>query len=329
MVRASFEVFARNVYEIGKPVFDTLRGWWEDAVAWADWAWTQIVDGTIWMGDLVINAFKVAAAGATYAFQGLPDAVGALAVGAANAVIDAVNWMIDKALTGINALTDAANAALGAVGLDPVLTTIDPAAFRIDAVDNPYVARDGARRAALTAQIRGIVGGSPLSEFFDDVRTGRSNSPSRPTSGGRGGNRHGRRRAAQHGRRGGRGSGCRGQRMGSGERGAGNLRDRGHELGRQHWHGDHLGLPGRGRGRRHLCPDGKVDVRELVTSIIADMAKIGAQRFVFGPLASALGGIFAGFATVLSASVAGTLPPGRLQLGSIILAAGCRGLRVS
>ena len=33
-----------------------------------------------------------------YAFQGVPDAVGALAVGAANAVIDAVNWMIEKAL---------------------------------------------------------------------------------------------------------------------------------------------------------------------------------------------------------------------------------------
>ncbi len=171
VARASFEVFAKNVYEIGKPVFDTLRGWWEDAVAWADWAWTKIVDGTIWMGDLVINAFKVAAAGATNAFQGLPDAVGALAVGAANAVIDAVNWMIDKALAGINALTEAANAALSAVGLDPVLTTIDPAAFRIEAVDNPYAARDGARRAVLAAQIRGIVSGSPLSEFFDDVRT--------------------------------------------------------------------------------------------------------------------------------------------------------------
>ena len=33
----------------------------------------------------------------------------ALAVGAANAVIDAVNWMIEKALAGINALAEAAN----------------------------------------------------------------------------------------------------------------------------------------------------------------------------------------------------------------------------
>lgn len=142
------------------------------------------------MGDLVINAFKVAAAGATYAFQGVPDAVGALAVGAANAVIDALNWMIEKALAGINALAEAANAALEAGGLDPALSTLDPATFRIDSVANPYAARDAERRAALAAQIRGIVSGSPLSEYFDDVRDRAlqiSITPDDPAEGGAGG----------------------------------------------------------------------------------------------------------------------------------------------
>lgn len=78
--------------------------------------------------------------------------------------------LLQAALAGINALAEAANAALEAVGLDPALSTLDPATFRIDSVANPHAARDAERRAALAAQIRGIVSGSPLSEYFNDVR---------------------------------------------------------------------------------------------------------------------------------------------------------------
>lgn len=35
---------------------------------------------------------------------------------------------------------------------------------------------------------------------------------------------------------------------------------------------------------------GKFDIRELITSIIADFAKLGARKFIFGPLSDALGG---------------------------------------
>ena len=50
---------------------------------------------------------------------------------------------------------------------------------------------------------------------------------------------------------------------------------------------------------------GKLNVRDLVTSIIADLAKLAARRFILGPIANALGGILgrAGgvFASVLHA----------------------------
>ena len=36
---------------------------------------------------------------------------------------------------------------------------------------------------------------------------------------------------------------------------------------------------------------GELNVRDLVTSLIADLAKLGARRFILGPLSSALGGI--------------------------------------
>jgi len=36
---------------------------------------------------------------------------------------------------------------------------------------------------------------------------------------------------------------------------------------------------------------GKLDFRSLVTSILADMAKLSARRFILGPLANALSGV--------------------------------------
>lgn len=54
--------------------------------------------------------------------------------------------------------------------------------------------------------------------------------------------------------------------------------------------------------------NGKASMRDLATSVIADFAKIGARRFLLGPLAGALGGLTAGlggggsiFASVLHA----------------------------
>lgn len=65
--------------------------------------------------------------------------------------------------------------------------------------------------------------------------------------------------------------------------------------------------------------NGKASMRDLATSVIADFAKIGARRFLLGPLAGALGGLTAGlgggssiFASVLHAGgMVGTGGTGR------------------
>ena len=62
---------------------------------------------------------------------------------------------------------------------------------------------------------------------------------------------------------------------------------------------------------------GKLNVRDLVTSLIADLAKLGARRFILGPLSNALGGILgrAGgtFANVLHAGgMVGAPAPARM-----------------
>ncbi len=62
---------------------------------------------------------------------------------------------------------------------------------------------------------------------------------------------------------------------------------------------------------------GKLDFRDLVTSMIADLAKLAARRFILGPIANALSGALGGaggiFANILHAGgVVGVPGPGRM-----------------
>jgi len=45
---------------------------------------------------------------------------------------------------------------------------------------------------------------------------------------------------------------------------------------------------------------GKLDFRSLVTSLLADLAKLAARRFILGPIASALGGALGGLGGVFA-----------------------------
>jgi hypothetical protein len=62
---------------------------------------------------------------------------------------------------------------------------------------------------------------------------------------------------------------------------------------------------------------GKLNFRDLVTSLLADLAQLAARRFILGPIANALSGVFSGargiFANVLHAGgMVGSAGPSRL-----------------
>lgn len=62
---------------------------------------------------------------------------------------------------------------------------------------------------------------------------------------------------------------------------------------------------------------GKLDFRDLVTSMIADLAKLAARRFILGPIANALSGALGGaagiFANILhTGGMVGVPGPGRM-----------------
>uniref|UniRef100_UPI002E25CE70 phage tail tape measure C-terminal domain-containing protein n=1 Tax=Meridianimarinicoccus zhengii TaxID=2056810 RepID=UPI002E25CE70 len=71
---------------------------------------------------------------------------------------------------------------------------------------------------------------------------------------------------------------------------------------------------------------GKLKVRDLVTSLIADLAQLAARRFILGPIAGALGNALGGagglFANVLHAGgVVGAPGPGRMVPAAAFAAA--------
>ena len=62
---------------------------------------------------------------------------------------------------------------------------------------------------------------------------------------------------------------------------------------------------------------GKLDFHDLVTSLLADLAKLAARRFILGPIANALSGALGGaggiFANILHAGgMVGASAPGRM-----------------
>jgi hypothetical protein len=62
---------------------------------------------------------------------------------------------------------------------------------------------------------------------------------------------------------------------------------------------------------------GKLNFRDLVTSLLADLAQLAARRFILGPIANALSGVFSGaggiFANVLHAGgMVGSAGPSRM-----------------
>ena len=89
--------------------------------------------------NFIIGAFVAAYNDIKFLWAQLPNIIGAAAVGAANAVIRALNVMISASIAGINKLVQAANAvggALDTVGIGFNINEIDAGSFKFDEMAN-------------------------------------------------------------------------------------------------------------------------------------------------------------------------------------------------
>lgn len=102
-------------------VGERLTKAFDGPLKWLADAWNSTMDFITKYGLLTVKAVIGFFVGAVYAIRDgwslLPGALGDIAIQAANGVIAAVEWMINKSISGINVLITMANAAAAQVGL--------------------------------------------------------------------------------------------------------------------------------------------------------------------------------------------------------------------
>ena len=135
-------------------------------------AWAKTMDAIVKYGTIAIKGIIGGFVGAFYAIKAawslLPAAIGDLTFQAANATVTAVEYMVNKAIGGLNKLIGFANVAAAKVGL-PGLSTIGEVSFTKGA--NPFA---GAAANAGSAIAEGFAKGKKASDgavdrFFSDV----------------------------------------------------------------------------------------------------------------------------------------------------------------
>lgn len=117
-VKATFIVIGRHIMD--SPIGDALKWLGGAFAATFDW----IAKTAIGSAANVVGAFVGAYEGVKSVWGLLPRVMGDIGAQAANAMIAAVEWMVNKSIAGLNKLIALANAGAKAVGVDSRLQTM-------------------------------------------------------------------------------------------------------------------------------------------------------------------------------------------------------------
>jgi hypothetical protein len=308
-----------------KPAFDAIAAWAAPAFAAvasaASAAWDGIVAGVHVTGNAIIKAYGVVCQTIGALFAVVPSAVGAAVAASANAVLAGVEWLINRVSGTLNGWIAKVNDTLGMLPgwARPDWATIPtiPGDVSFGRYENPDGEDLAGRWRDYTGAIGGIVASDPLGDVFRDVSArAEANARARDAAAAGDGS------AAGAGGSGGGGGG----RSGGGATGdlkaveeaelAGidAVRD---ALARAYEDVKDLGkgigetLVGAFRSAEEAVGEfvrtGKLDVKSLVSSVIADFAQLAARKFLFAPLSAALSGALGGDLGSLFGSAASTV----------------------
>lgn len=123
-----FDTVSELIYEAFGPQIEWLKQAFKDAYEW-------IKNGTVFIIKAIIGGFVGAVYAIREAWNILPATLSDIGVSAANGVIKAVNWMVDKAIEKLNGLIDLANTASNFIGMGNVFGKVT--APQIGLLDNP------------------------------------------------------------------------------------------------------------------------------------------------------------------------------------------------
>lgn len=126
----SFNGFFKTVKDILYEAFEPQIKWMKEAFGTVyDW----IVKATVWAIKAIVGGFVGGVAAVKMAWQVLPGALGDIAISTANAVIGAIESMVNGAIQRINALSSLANTILPAFMQIGMLDNVG-----MGRIDNPY-----------------------------------------------------------------------------------------------------------------------------------------------------------------------------------------------
>jgi len=215
-----------------------------------------------------------------FAWASLPEILGAAVVGTANAVIGGLEWMVNTAIEKINWLADQVNALMDKAGAPEAMRIGKIGSTAFPRLDNPMADEVARRLARLNDDLARIMASDPMGDFFDAVKAravanALSKVEKAVTSAGKAASK-----AAEVAKS-------------AWETAATSLKDyatKAMDLGKGL--GDTLtgAFSSAEQAIGEFVRTGKLDFRSLVTSMLADMAKLSARRFILGPLANALSG---------------------------------------
>lgn len=108
---AVFQVIGDGIYTLLKPAIDAIAPWFASA-------WDLVVQGVKVAGNTFIGLWIAQVEAVKFAVNSIPDAFIVAGEAAANGFLGAIDWMVNKALSGIQALMDGVNDFINSVGGD-------------------------------------------------------------------------------------------------------------------------------------------------------------------------------------------------------------------
>ena len=293
---AIWQTVRDGAWSVLKPAVDAIAPWFSSA-------WDVVIDSTHWAGNAFINTWRAAVAAVGAAWDTLPEMVGAAVIAATNLTIAGVEAMVNRTIGMLNTLSDGVNAMLAKIpglGEGFRIGSLDELDF--GRLDNPLADRVAGRAEETSGRIAGIFASDPLGEAFGSIRDRAVANALDETAEAAEGAGGALRKAGGAARKA----------MKTAKEGAHAATDALSGYAREALDlGKGLGssLVGAFRSAENAVGEfvrtGKLGVRDMITSIIADLAQLATRRFVLGPLANALSGAFGG---VLGPASAAALP---------------------
>ncbi|WP_422074086.1 phage tail tape measure C-terminal domain-containing protein [Tranquillimonas rosea] len=279
---------------IGSRISDKLRPLIEKIAPWFQKAWDAVTAGVRVVGNFIINGVTVAVEGVKTAVKAIPDIFSAAFWGAAEKVLVVLRKLGGSIELFIDSIKNKLNGVFG--------TNFQPTVIEgIDRIEQMRVEAKGKRDAAagsgdeaysdFRSKAAQIMGRDPMGDFFADVRdraTKAALEGAEDSADGAGGAL---RKAGEEGKKA-------AEKVATGwDAVTGKLAD--YARGAKDWGGG-VGEAIVGGFKKaedaiaEFVTTGKLKVKDLVQSILADLAKVWVRRSITGPLSNALMGALGG-----------------------------------